>query len=153
MRTYAPARWRIPALTSAVLVAAVTLALLLLGGQGTASSHSNQMVQGCAMTSGPEYTCFNIYGNGGTTHVDHFLQTRGKTYPSICNYWAVFKVNQYGTVYWTRTSNKHYGCYYSTRVTRNSGTVETNFRNPSTACGIWYENSSRVGMACNDLHS
>ncbi len=96
-------------------------------------------------------TCFYVYGNRGSTHVDSFVQARdvvGK--PQICNYQARFHVERNGSTYWSGWSSYHQGCFYSWRATRTLR-VERNFINPSKACGSWYQDGSKMGTACLGL--
>jgi hypothetical protein len=130
-----------------LLVAALGATVAALVGPGVAQAHWDHYSSGCTGASGGA-TCYYVYGNAGTTHVDHFLQSRDVVFPQICNYQAKFTVAQNNSVYWTKWSDFHNGCFYSIRATRSSGTVEKNFRNPSIGCGSWYENGSRMGTAC-----
>lgn len=121
-------------------------------GTDVASAHYIGSSSGCTGVSGG-ITCFYVYGLPGTTHVDHFLQSRDLfSLPTICNYRARFTVAQGGSVYYTKWSNYHSGCFYSFRATRSSGTVERNFRDNSTGCGTWYENGSAMGTACVGIY-
>lgn len=135
-------------------LAVALAAAVALSGLGAAPSvaHNNGQSSGCTGVTGG-WTCFYIWGIGGTTHVERFQQSRGVTsYPQICNYQARFTVSQNGRVYWSRWSAYHQGCFYSWRATRTVW-VEGNFRNPSKACGSWYENGSRLGTACKFIYS
>lgn len=130
------------------LVSAFALALLSLPllPQAVASS------EGCTGIS-DGYTCFQIHGN--RLHVDKFVQTRGKKfippdYPAICNYYALFTVEKDGNVYWEGTTERHDGCFYTPRVTRTLH-VNRDFLRHSKACGIWIENETKIGTACNEI--
>lgn len=116
-----------------------------------ATAHWNRLVDGCTGVNGQAFTCFQIYGNSGTTHVDKFVQVYDTAAGYACNYHARFTVSLNGSTYWSATTSKHSGCYYSPRVTRTYG-VERNFYNNSKACGSWYMDGSRVGTACNYLY-
>ncbi len=143
--TFAPRSARYTAvrrLTQAAAGLAVAAAVALSGASPASASS-----QGCTGVS-DGMTCFNI--NGTSTHVDSFVQVRDKAggTPTICNYQANFTVEQNGAVYWSTWSTFHAGCMYFWRATRTV-TVNADFRDPSRACGSWYENGSRLGTACN----
>lgn len=127
-----------------------TVAVLALSGSPV-SAHSNATSDGCTgIDSG--YTCFGVNYLKGTTHVASFYQSRGKDQPQICNYQARFTVSRNNSTYWAASTSFHQGCFYFFRATR-SLRVEKTFRNPSKACGSWYESRSRLGTACLILHS
>jgi hypothetical protein len=146
--TLAPRSARYTAIRRLTLAAAgfAVAAAMALSGASPVSASS----QGCTGVS-DGFTCFNINGTG--THVDSFVQIRDKVggTPTICNYQANFTVEQNGAVYWSAWSATNAGCMYFWRATRTV-TVNGDFRNPSKACGSWYENGSRLGTACNLIY-
>jgi hypothetical protein len=130
--------------TPAMLGAGVVAALALPATPAVASS------EGCTGVS-DGYTCFQIHGH--RTHVEEFVQSRGKVStqtPVNCNYYAVFTVEKDGQIIWQDRSEAHDGCFYSPRVSRTLA-VNLDFPRGSKACGSWYSDGSRIGTACNRI--
>lgn len=105
---------------------------------------------GCTQISGG-YTCTLIQGGG--LHVNTFQQSKGHVSkpPQNCNYYARFTVSKDGREYWSGRTDVHQGCDNFPRVTRRL-TVNRDFEDGSRACGSWFENDSRMGTTCLDVH-
>ena len=105
---------------------------------------------GCTQISGG-YTCTLIEGGG--LHVNTFQQSKGNVskIPQNCNYYAEFTVSKNGNVYWSGKSDFHRGCDNFPRVSRRL-TVNRDFQDGSRACGTWFENNTRLGTTCLNIH-
>jgi hypothetical protein len=131
----------------ALLAAGVALML------STAPQKAEAESSGCTGVNGG-YTCFYIHGPNGSTLVESFAQARGVAggTPTICNYKAHFTAEYYGEEYWAGDSDYHQGCFYSFRATRTLDIADAYFMDPTYACGEWWEDGTKLGTACNEIH-
>ncbi len=144
---YARTKVRRIIVLASIAASTAATSVLLTGSLATAARASSS---GCTGVS-DGITCFYVNGTG--TWVDSFVQSRDKfSLPSICNYYARFRVwNSAGTKYFDQNTSYHQGCFYSWRATRTLN-VWRYFDNNSRACGTWYENGGALGTACESIY-
>jgi len=112
---------------------------------------------GCTRIGGDflgDLICFEVRGTGTTIDygvVSHTTsQDLGATF---CNYYGRMTIyDGNGGVIEASNGNYHSGCYGPVYFVTRRIIAFKNFPTARRACGSWFENGSRLGTACLDIH-